>query len=117
MMIIQSKRLKSHIMSALSDSSMQKILQSTSFSNRSANEIIRAQEIPHSTAYRKINELVKSGLLVLYSSEIVSGKKIAYYKSTFRSIKVNYEGSADTKIEAEPNLDALERISSRFYDL
>jgi hypothetical protein len=117
MIIIQSQRLKSHILSALSDSSMQKILQSTSFSDRSANEIIRAQELPHSTTYRKINELIKYGLLVLYRSEIASGKKIAYYKSTFRSIKVSYEGIADTKVEAEPNQDALGRISTMFYDL
>jgi hypothetical protein len=117
MIIIQSQRLKSHIMSALSDSSMEKILQSASFSDRSANDIIRAQGLPHSTTYRKINELIKYGLLVLYRSEIASGKKIAYYKSTFRSITVSYHGIADTKIEAEPNQDALERISSRFYDL
>ena len=96
---------------------MEKILQSTSFSDRSANDIIRAQGLPHSTTYRKINELIKYGLLVLYRSEIACGKKIAYYKSTFRSITVSYQGIADTKIEAEPNQDALERISSRFYDL
>ncbi len=117
MIIIQSQRLKSHIMSALSDSNMEKILQSTSFSDRSANDIIRAQGLPHSTTYRKINELIKYGLLVLYRSEIAGGKKIAYYKSTFRSITVSYQGITDTKIEAEPNQDALERISSRFYDL
>jgi hypothetical protein len=104
-------------MSALSDSRMQKILQSTSFSDRSANDIMRTQGLPHSTTYRKINELIKCGLLVLYRSEIASGKKIAYYKSTFHSIKVSYEGIADTMIEAEPNQDVLERISSRFYDL
>ena len=104
-------------MSALSDSSMEKILQSTSFFDKSANDIIRAQGLPHSTTYRKINELIKYGLLVLYRSEIAGGKKIAYYKSTFRSITVSYQGIADTKIEAEPNQDALERISSRFYDL
>lgn len=117
MIIIQSKRLKSHIMSALSDSSMEKVLQSTSFSDRSANDIIRAEGLPHSTTYRKINELIKCGLLVLYRWEIASGKKIGYYKSTFRSITVSYQGITDTKIEAEPNQDALERISNRFYDL
>jgi DNA-binding transcriptional ArsR family regulator len=117
MIIIQNQRLKSQIMSALSDSSMQKILRSTSFSDMSANDIIRAQGLPHSSTYRKINELIKCGLLVLYRLEIAGGKKIAYYKSTFHSIKVSYEGIADTKIEAEPNQDALERISSRFYDL
>ena len=117
MIIIQSQRLKSRILSALSDSSMHTILQSTSFTDKSANDIIRTQGLPHSTTYRKINALIKCGLLVLYRSEITDGKKIAYYKSTFRSIKVSYEGITDTKIEAEPNQDSLERISNLFYDL
>jgi hypothetical protein len=44
-------------------------------------------------------------------------KMVAYYKSTFYSIKISYDGSQKTKVEAEPNPDALERISLRFYDL
>jgi hypothetical protein len=117
MMIIQSQKLKSHMMSALSDPNMQKILQSTSFSDRSANDIMLEHGLPHATAYRKIGKLVKFGLLVLYRVEIVGGKRIAYYKSTFRSVRVSYEGVADTTIEAELNQDALERLSMRFYDL
>lgn len=105
------------MMSALSDSHMHKILQSTSVSDRSVTDIIREQDLPHSTAYKKISDLVKWGLLVLYKSEIIEGKKIAYYKSTFRSINISYNGSQETKIDAAPNLDALERISLRFYDL
>ena len=117
MTIIQSQKLKSHILSALSDSNMQKILQSTSFSDRSANDIIREHGgLPHATVYRKINELIKFGLLVLYRSEIAGGKRITYYKSTFRSVRVSYEGVAETTIEAEPNQDALEKLSMRFYD-
>lgn len=117
MTIIQSQKLKSHILSALSDSNMQKILQSTSFSDRSANDIIREHGLPHATVYRKINELIKFGLLVLYRSEIAGGKRITYYISTFRSVRVSYEGVAETMIEAEPNQDALEKLSMRFYDL
>jgi hypothetical protein len=117
MIIILSQKLKSHIMSALSDPNMQKILQSTSFSDRSANDIIQEHRLPHATAYRKIGELINFGLLVLYRSEIAGGKKIAYYKSTFRSVRVSYEGAAETKVEAEPNQDALERLSMKFYDL
>lgn len=116
-MIIQSQKLKSHLMSALSDPNMQKILQSTSFSDRSANDIIRDHGLPHATAYRKIRELIKFGLLVLYRVEIAGGKRIAYYKSTFRYVRVSYEGVAETMVEAEPNQDALERLSMRFYDL
>jgi DNA-binding MarR family transcriptional regulator len=116
-MIIDNSRLQYHIMYALSDSHMHKILQSTSLSVKSVTEIIREQDLPHSSAYKKIAELVKWGLLVPYKSELVEGKKVAYYKSTFHSIKISYEGSQKTKVEAEPNPDALERISLRFYDL
>src|SRR5215208_5216461 len=112
MMIIDNSRLQSHIMYALSDYHMHKILQSTSLSVKSVTE-----DLPHSSAYKKIADLVKWGLLVLYKSELVEGKKIAYYKSTFHSIKISYDGTQKTKVEAEPNPDALERISMRFYDL
>jgi len=104
-------------MSALSDVHMQCILQSTAISAKSANEIIKDHDLPHSSTYRKIHELVKFGLLVLYKLEISNGKKIGYYKSSFRAIYVKYEGlAAETMIEAEPNIDALERISQRFFD-
>ena len=104
-------------MSALSDAHMHKILRSTSLSDRSVADIIREQQLPHSTAYKKIAELVKWGLLVLYRSEMIEGKRVAFYKSTFRSINVMYSGPLETKVEAEPNADALERIAMRFYDL
>jgi predicted transcriptional regulator len=96
---------------------MRKILQSTSISDKSVTDIIREQNLPHSTAYKKIGELVKWGLLVQFKSEIIEGKKLAYYKSTFRSIKISYNGPSETAVEAEPNQDAQERISLRFYDL
>ena len=86
-------------------------------SAKSANEIIKDHDLPHSSTYRKIHELVKFGLLVLYKLEINNGKKIVYYKSSFRSIYIKYEGlAAETIVEAEPNIDAFERISQRFFD-
>ena len=117
MVVIDNNRLQSHIMYALSDPHMHKILRSTSLYVKSVTEIIREQDLPHSSAYKKIADLVKWGLLVLYKSELVEGKRVAYYKSTFHSIKISYEGTLQTKVEAEPNPDALERISLRFYDL
>ena len=115
--MIHNSKLRSHILSALSDVYMQRILQSTSVSARSANEIIRDHNLPHSTTYRKIHELIKFGLLVLYRSDIINGKKVGYYKSIFRSVHVRYEGiAAETRVEAEPNIDALEKVSQRFFD-
>jgi hypothetical protein len=54
---------------------------------------------------------------VPYKSELQEGMKVAYYKSTFHSINISYEGSRKTNVEAEPNPDVLETISMRFYDL
>ena len=116
-MIIRNSKLQFHIMSALSDAYMHKILRSTSLSDRSVADIIREQRLPHSTAYKKIGELVRWRLLVLYRYEMIEGKRAAFYKSTFRSIRVMYNGPMETEVEAEPNPDALERIATRFYDL
>lgn len=116
-MIIDDKDLRKSIMLALSDEHMSKILESTSVTHRTANEIMKEHDLPHSTAYRKIKALLKFGLLVHYKSEINDGKKIAFYKSIFRSIQINYEGSSQYRIETISNPDALERLSVRFYDL
>lgn len=116
-MIIDNRKLQSRIVSALADEHMRRILQSTSISDRPATDIIKEQDLPHSTAYKKIGELVKWGLLVQFKSEIIEGKRVAYYKSIFQSIKINYIGPLEATVEAEPNEDALERISKRFYDL
>jgi len=102
MVIIDNSRLQSHIMYALSDPNMHKILQSTSFSVKSVTEIIREQDLPHSSAYKKIAELVKWGLLVLYKSELVEGKKVAYYKSTFNSIKISMRGRTKQRSKQNP---------------
>lgn len=95
---------------------MSKILESTSVCEKTVFEIMQEQSMPHSTAYRKIKQLLKYGLLALYRSKITDGKKVAFYKSTFRSIQINYSGSSEYKIEATSNSDVLEKISKRFYD-
>ncbi len=115
-MIIQNKNIRRNILSALSDENMSKILESTSVSEKTVFEIMQEQKIPHSTTYRKIKQLLKYGLLALYRSKITEGKKVAFYKSTFRSIQINYSGSSEYKIEAISNSDVLEKISKRFYD-
>ena len=114
---IKAKKYRKHILEALSDTHMSKILESTSMSEKSAVEIIQEYNIPHSSVYRKINQLLRFGLLCLYKSEIHEGKKISFYKSTFRSIQINYVGSSEYTIDAVSNDDVLERISQHFYEI
>lgn len=116
-MIIQNDSLQTNILEALSDRHMAKILEATSVCDRSVTHIIKEHDIPHSTIYRKIRRLLRFGLLVIYKSEIIDGKKISYYKSTFRSFQINYDGTTRYKVEAIANSDALQKISEHFYDL
>lgn len=64
---------------------------------------MQEQNLSHTTAYRKIQQLLKFGLFIRYKLEIDDGRKISYYKSTFCSFDIHYEGLSTYKIEAIPN--------------
>lgn len=102
-MIIQDQNLSRCILYALSDRHMSKILESTSVVDRTTIEIIQEHNISHTTAYDKIHQLLKFGLLVRCKSEINEGKKIFYYRSTFRSFDIRYNGLSAYRIDAIPN--------------
>jgi hypothetical protein len=60
---IKNERSKRAILAALADAELQKILDATMYNSKSANQIIRETNIPHTTAYRKIKWLVEEKLL------------------------------------------------------
>lgn len=83
----------------------------------SVNDIIKETEIPHTTAYRKIKWMLDNGILITDSFLISNdGKKSNLFKSTMRSISVNYEPN-DIVVSAEYNIDPLSKTVSRFFSL
>ncbi|MDW0209702.1 MAG: hypothetical protein QOC42_07880 [Nitrososphaeraceae archaeon] len=73
--------------------------------------------MPHTTAYRKIKWLVEQDLLVIDSICIRDeGKKYSLFHSVFRSIVVKYE-NIKIIVEAERNIDPVDRLTERFFSL
>lgn len=116
-MIIHDQKFKEAILSALADKEMLKIMDCVMYRHCSINEIIKETEIPHTTTYRKIKFMLENGLLIIEKIEIRDdGKKFSLFRSTLRSIDVKYE-QGQIVIEAEKNVDVLEKTTERFFSL
>jgi predicted transcriptional regulator len=116
-MIVNSQKLKQAILSTLADEEMVRILDSSRFRSISVNNIIKECNIPHTTAYRKINWLLERGLLLVDKIEITSdGKKYSLVRSVLKSLVVKYEHNS-LIVDAEYDLDASEKLAERFLSL
>jgi len=113
-MIINSQKLKQAMLSALADKEMIKILNCSMCRAITVNNIIKECNIPHTTAYRKINWMLEKGLLLIDKIEITSdGKKYSLIRSVLKSLLVKYEYDS-LIVEAEYDLDAAEKLTERF---
>ena len=115
--IISSHKLKQAILSALADEEIVKILNCSMYRAIPVNNIIKECNIPHTTAYRKINWLLDKGLLLVDKIEVTSdGKKYSLVRSILKSLHVRYDYDS-LIVEAEYNLDAAEKFTERFLSL
>jgi hypothetical protein len=116
-MIIKAERLKCAILAALADTDLQNILNAVMYQSKSANEIVRENNISHTTAYRKIKWLVDEKLLIVDKIIITEeGKKSSLFRTVLKSFNVKYEYN-NVIIEAEQNVDTLRKITERFFSL
>jgi hypothetical protein len=84
---------------------------------KSVYDIIMETKMPHTTAYRKIKWLVDNKLLVIDRISISEeGKRYSLFHSVFRSINVKYENNKIV-IEAEQNIDPVDRLTERFFSI
>lgn len=115
-MILDSQKKKA-ILTALADPEAVSIINSTMNQSKSASDIIRETNVPHTTAYRKIKWLVDEKLLVVDKVLINDeGKKYSLFHSIFRSIIVKYENNT-ILVDAEQNIEPLNRLTERFFSL
>jgi predicted transcriptional regulator len=81
--------LRKFVLSALSDEYSKKILNYTIEQPRSVIDIVKALDIPMTTAYRRINSLTEQKILKVTGSIVTDdGKKYFLYKSRIKSINV-----------------------------
>lgn len=103
---------------ALADEQASKILACTTGRAKAVADIIRERDIPHTTAYRMVNEMKDAGLLVVERLALSpDGKKYALYRGVFRDITVRFDGkSVETDATPDENV-VVDRALQIFYSL
>ena len=88
--IIRDKSIISVILRSYADSDKKKILNVTADKPRIILDIISVSKLPQTSCYRKINLLIKNGLLIP-DGEILRkyGKKVTKYTSLFENLEIN----------------------------
>lgn len=85
------------------------------YHSKSIVDIIRENDIPHTTCYRKTKWLLNEGLVTVDKIVITpEGKKFSLYHSVLRSINVRYESNS-VAIVAEENFDIVKRMMAHFH--
>lgn len=109
-MIVNDEPAKQRILSALSDEYSRKILTATIEDPMSALELSKRYEIPITTVYRRIEELVEAGLLAaVKSGRTTDGKWYDLYRSLLRRIDVSFE-----KGEVRVDVVVNEHVADKF---
>jgi|CXWL01.1.fsa_nt_gi hypothetical protein len=116
-MIIQNEKFKQSILTALADKEMVSIIDHATYRAVSVNDIIKETEIPHTTAYRKINWMLEERLLAIERIHLTpEGKKWSLFRSTLKSITVKYD-QGKIIVEADSNINESEKIANKFFSL
>ena len=79
------------ILQAFGDSEKKKILETVSNTAKIIAIILKECELPQTSGYRKINQLIDDGLLVQSGCVMKDNKKINKYVCIFNNLKINIE--------------------------
>lgn len=110
-MRITSEAVRDALLRALADDYSRKILLVTLRVARSVEELSQTENIPISTAYRRVNEMTQNGLLAVEKTILTDdGKKFELYRSAFRTIHVGLE-QGEINLDVELNEDIATRLS------
>jgi predicted transcriptional regulator len=89
---VDSMTFYNAILHSLSDEQSMSIINCTRDTAKSMNDIIQETQISRTTVHRKINFMVKNGLLVVEKFMVASdGKKSKLFRSKLSSIKIKHE--------------------------
>ena len=87
-MIVHDKSLITIILDTIADKDKKRILKISSDKPHIIAKIIQISGVPDSSAYRKVNELIRDGLLIERGAIVTSdGRQIKKYVSLFENLK------------------------------
>ena len=87
---IESKTRAKNILRALADDDKRNILMRLVNNPKPVNEVLRSCNIPKTSGYRKINSLIKEGLIITNSLPHNNNKGMTTYVSLFSDLKINF---------------------------
>ena len=106
-MIITNEKQKEAILNALLDDYSRKILDSTIDKAKSITEIIREQDIPMTSTYRRVKLLMDNKLIKVERSMVTEdGKRYYLYLSSIKNASITYN-EGELIVEITPNIKEL----------
>jgi DNA-binding transcriptional ArsR family regulator len=110
-LIVNDEPAKERILTALSDSYSRKILSATVDEPLSALEISKDYDIPITTVYRRIEELVDAGLIAaVKSGRTTDGKWYDLYRSLLLRVDVSFQDGT-IRIDATVNTRMADKFT------
>ena len=109
MEITEPDRVQS-LVQGLADEYSRKILLSAIPAAKSVEDMSRENDIPLSTCYRRVHELLDAQILIVEKIIVTSdGKKYELLRSAYRSVRVSFDGGV-MKVDATVNEDVAEKL-------
>lgn len=109
MEIVDQARVQA-LVQGLADEYSRKIILSAIPKAKSVEEISRENDIPLSTCYRRVHELLDAQILLVERIIVTpEGKKYELLRSAYRAVRVSMEGGV-MKVEAIVNEDVAEKL-------
>jgi len=108
---IQDQDLAKIFLESFGDPDKKVILNSVLDKPHIVSDILKNCKIPQTSGYRKINSLIKDGLLVPNGYHITNdGKKVIKYETLFRNINIEIEKNS-VKVKVQMKKNAIENSS------
>lgn len=106
---IESKTRAKNILRALADDDKRNILMRLVNNPKPVNEVLRSCNIPKTSGYRKINSLIKEGLIITNSLHHNDNKGVITYVSMFSDLKINFI-KKEPLVRIRPNKNLKKRV-------
>ena len=108
---IHGAQLSKVFLESLGDPDKNSIMNSVIDKPMIVSDILDACKIPQTSGYRKINSLIKYGLLIPSGFDLTKdGKKVAKYETLHKNIKIDIEKN-NVEIKVQMKKQSLERSS------
>ena len=104
------------IIRAFSDDEMSKILNASIGEPWTILEILEKLDIPKTSGYRKINLLIKEGLLVKAGQEFTENRRsVDKYKSLFDNVNIDFGNKVTVNVQFTPEMTMNSSILQTVY--